>query len=280
MQRSQLKNALQEQRKKLWDNGTITKFMLRQDTECLYYTNSKYHMYIWVESSSVDKIRHDVAWCFRILEFLGAPAGFIVNYWRIPNNRNVGAHTFPGRAEVNGGWAYPGKPEVFIFRSEEWDRVLIHECIHALGWDVTIGGGVKTCLEKGLGELTDALFEAATELNAEWMWCVIHAPANDNDGVTWAKQVLWQQEQAHNVLVRAGSAWSEDTSVFAYYVLKAVLALDMQTFLIDWLSGSVDTNKWCQLWLAHKPEFLRRAALNRSSRSKIISMRMTNPSIQ
>ena len=259
--------------------------MLRRDTECLYYTNGKHHMYIWFESVVLTEvpnaIHQEVAWCFRILDFLGVCDGFVVNYWRIPNNRNVGANVFPSRAEVNGGWAYPGKPEVFIFRSEEWDRVLIHECIHALSWDVTIGSGLKTCLEQGLngGKLTDALFEAATELNAEWMWCVIHAPEADTDGATWAKQVVWQQEQAHNVLVRAEGSWSEDTSVFAYYVLKAVLALDMQTFLMDWLSGSVDTNKWCQLWLTHKPEFLRRAAMNKNSRGAVISMRMTNPSI-
>lgn len=241
-------------------------------------------MYIWFESlvlaETPDVIRQEVIWAFRILDFLGAGNGFIVNYWRIPNNRSVGANVFPTRAEVNGGWAYPGKPEVFIFRSEEWDRVLIHECIHALGWDVNINSELKACLEKGLngGTLTDALFEAATELNAEWMWCVIHSPASDMEGLTWSKQLLWQQEQAHNILARADpDTWSEDTSVFAYYILKSIIALDMSSFLVDWLSGTVDTNKWCQMWLTHKPEYLRRA--NRNSVGSTISMRMTNPSI-
>jgi hypothetical protein len=129
----------------------------------------------------------------------------------------------------------------------------------------------------GYGNLTDALFEAATELNAEWMWCVIHAPPSDNRGATWLKQRQWQSEQAHNILARSKTIWSEDTSVFAYYVLKAVLALDMRAFLLDWLASTVDTNKWCLLWKNHKQAFLAKA--NTANNSRLLSMRMTNPSI-
>jgi hypothetical protein len=256
--------------------------MLRMDTECLFFYDSKYQMYVWTEkNASPDIIRKEVTWAFRILEFLGAPTGFVVNFWRIPNDRELAPNAFPTRAEVNGGWAYPGRPEVFIFRTEEWDRVLIHECIHALLWDVEIGSTVKTCLEESLGQgsLTDALFEAATELNAEWMWCVIHAPRGDNRGSTWIKQQLWQSEQAHHILARSDNIWSEDTSVFAYYVLKAVLALDMKTFLLDWLASTVDTNKWCLLWKNHKYAFLEKAKKKKGHNSQMLSMRMTNPAI-
>jgi hypothetical protein len=240
-------------------------------------------MLIWQHKGDLPgTILKEVSWCFRILRFLGAPDGFCVNWWRIPNDRNVEPNAFPTRAEVNGGWARRGLPEVFIFRLEEWDRVLIHECIHALAWDVEIGGSVKSCLEKSLGngEITEALFEAATELNAEWMWCIIHSPVNDIEGQTWLKQLAWQQKQAYAILARSPQVWKEDTSVFAYYVLKAAVAFEMEDFLVNWLTSCVDTEKWCALWNKYKPIFLQKAGLHKNTVSENLSMRMTNPEIE
>lgn len=237
-------------------------------------------MLVWLDCDP-DIVARDVDLCFRILAFLGAEPGFCVNWWRIPFDRNAKPNLFPTRAEVNGGWARTGVPEVFIYRLEEWDRVLIHECIHALGWDVSPGLPLKHCLEKTLGggKLMDALFEAATELNAEWLWCIVHAPVDDKDGSTWVKQKQWQQKQAFAVLARSEAVWNEDTSVFAYYVLKAVLGLEMESFLIQWLSGSVETNGWCVLWSKYKDVFLRNAQKD-NTRNSTISMRMTNPALE
>jgi len=267
----------------LWDNGSISQWILRQDTECLCYSDDLYKILLWLKvGEAPDAIMAEVAWCFRILRFLGAPPGFCVNWWRIPNDRNVGPNAFPTRAEVNGGWARRGVSEVFIFRLEEWDRVLIHECIHALAWDVEIGSTVKSCLEKSLGggDLTEALFEAATELNAEWMWCIIHSEKDDNTGLAWLKQLKWQQNQAYAILARRPEVWNEDTSVFAYYVLKAVIAFEMEDFLVNWLASCVDTEKWCSLWNKYKPTFLHKANLKKASVSEQLSMRMTNPEIE
>jgi hypothetical protein len=240
-------------------------------------------MLVWIHTGvALSIIEKEVAWGFRILNFLGAPDGFCINWWRIPSDRNVEPHVFPTRAEVNGGWARWGFPEVFIFRLEEWDRVLIHECIHALSWDVSIGGELKSCLEHSLGNgnVTEALFEAATELNAEWMWCIIHSPEDDTDGNTWLKQVDWQRNQAYAVLARAPAVWDEDTSVFAYYVLKAALAFEMSDFLVNWLSSKVETEKWCDLWNRYKPAFLAKANIFMASKGKMLSMRMTNPILE
>ena len=267
----------------MWDNGIISKWVLRPDTECICYSDDQYKMLIWLHhGESPDAIRKEVLWCFRVLRFLGAPVGVCVNWWRIPSDRNVAPNAFPTRAEVNGGWARRGLPEVFIFREEEWDRVLIHECVHALAWDVEIGDGVKSCLEQSLGNgnVMEALFEAATELNAEWMWCIIHSPEDDYSGATWLKQLTWQQNQAYVILARSNKVWDEDTSVFAYYVLKAVLALEMTDFLVNWLTSSVDTNKWCGLWNKYKPVFLQKAQMKKNTTGQTVSMRMTNPDIE
>ena len=255
---------------------------MRPDTECMCYKTDKYTLYLWDKIGHKDRLI-DVSWCFRILEFLGAPAGFTVTWWSIPVDRVIQPNQFPTRAEVNGGWAYRGAPAVYVFRQEEWDRVLIHECVHALDWDVQPSGALKSCLEQNLsqGSLTDAIFEAATELNAEWLWAIIHSPANDNAGQTWAKQMEWQTYQASVILARQGDKpWSEDTSVFAYYVLKAALAYEMYDFLVAWLSGKVDVEIWCPYWKNYEKIFYHKAAMRKDTIGQKISMRMTNPALE
>jgi hypothetical protein len=256
--------------------------MLRDDTECRCYEDDLYKINLWgfTKYDSAKELS-DVKWCFLILRFLGCMSGFTVTWWKIPKLRVVQKGVFPTRAEVNGGWAYPGTNAVWIYRDEEWDRVLIHECIHALLWDISPVNGLKSCLETSLnnGNLTDALFEAATELNAEWLWTIIHSPSDDLTCKTWIKQVEWQQKQALEILARTDSVrgWTEDTSVFAYYVLKAVLAEDMGYFLINWLPGTATSNDWCGRWELKKGWYYQEVAKISDSVNTVISTRMTNP---
>jgi hypothetical protein len=280
-EKEQLQQELKKLQTELWDDGIISEWIMRSDTECIYYSNGKYNMYIWLNVDP-ESVLNEVSLCFRILEFIGASPGFCVNWWRIPISRNVAPNVFPTRSEVNGGWTRSGTNEVFIYRFEEWDRVLIHECIHALSWDVSPTLSLKKCLEHSLGggKLMDALFEAATELNAEWLWCIIHSPHGDNKGNTWLKQTNWQKKQAYAILARSDMVWNEDTSVFAYYIMKTVLALDMERFLINWLSNSENTDTWCFLWNKYKPLFLHNAHLNKHTVDTNISMRMTNPELE
>jgi len=265
----------------LWDNGRIGSWMNREDTECRCYQTSKYMMYLWdLKSVHPSERFKEVSWAFRILAFLGAPDGFKVTWWRFPADRVVEAGKFPTRAEVNGGWAYRGKPAVWLFREQEWDRVLIHECVHALDWDIIPASSVRTCLQESLDDeanLVDAIFEAATELNAEWLWCIIHSPVDDDTGKTWMKQREWQIYQAGAIIARRPEHWSEDTSVFAYYVLKAVLALDTFDFIYGWLTGTSDTDTWCELWRASKKAIIHKADMLKDTVNKELCTRMTNP---
>jgi hypothetical protein len=82
------------------------------------------------------------------------------------------------------------------------------------------------------------LFEAWTELYAEWLWCGWH-------NVNWEVQMRWQQLQATQILarhMRSGRNWNEDTNVFAYYILKAALAPHI-SFLWTFGNGSVESER-------------------------------------
>ena len=206
-----------------------------------------------------------------LLTWLGTPRGFTVYlYWR-NDPRRLTADEWPSRRNVNGGWTVPGSRDITVYRSEEWDRVLIHETIHALEWDWDMPEQPMPCWKfRSHDKLQPALFEAWTELYAEWLWCGWH-------NVPWSTQRSWQDAQAIQILARAKRrrTWSEDTNVFAYYVLKAALAPHMP-FL--WVHGKVVVADWayilCDMIEADLARLHKAAA---AATPTNISMRMTCP---
>jgi hypothetical protein len=207
-----------------------------------------------------------------LLTWLGAPAGFaVVLIWR-DAPRRIAPRAWPSKGTVNGGFTSPGAMEIAIYRQEEWDRVLLHEMIHALHWDwVDMPHTPLPCWGLGPRAVTfPHLFEAWTELYAEWLWCTWHR-------IPWERQVAHMRSQAVEVLARArGGDWKEDTNIFAYYVLKVALE-PLLPYL--WVSGGPRTaeEREAILCTAVTPalEELRDAAAATRPSSRSFSMRMT-----
>lgn len=153
-----------------------------------------------------------------LFSWLGTPPGFtLILFWR-DDPRHIAANEWPSRTTVNGGYTHSGSNTIIVYRQEEWDRVLIHETIHALQWDWEVPPIPQPCW--GLGgnaRLAPHLFEAWTELYAEWLWCGWH-------NKSWNTQMLWSRSQALQILKRAPPVWEENTNIFAYYILKIALA--------------------------------------------------------
>ena len=185
-------------------------------------------------SHDVQAVAHDVD---QLITWLGVPANFTVHLWLQNWPRRIAANEWPGRMSVNGGFAVPGIPEIFVYREEEYDRVVIHEIIHAMKWDWRMPETPLPCW--GIrGRMMPHLFEAWTELYAEWLWCGWH-------NVSWDIQMRWQQLQATQILARQrllGRDWKEDTNIFAYYILKAALAPHI-AFLWMFGNGVVESER-------------------------------------
>ena len=158
----------------------------------------------------------------RMLVWLGVPKPITVVLWYIDAPRILRATEWPAAEHVNGGWTIPNTSTIFIYRQEEWDRVVFHELIHALGWDWQMPETPLACWDfPHKSEVYPHLFEAWTELLAEWMWVNWHG----EEYGAWIKQRQWQTHQAAQVLARwSKGPWKEDTNIFAYYVLKAAMA--------------------------------------------------------
>lgn len=170
-----------------------------------------------------------------IFEWLGVDRPFQIFLWLREDPRQIKANEWPSRRSINGGWTIPGSSAICVYREEEWERVVLHEMIHALEWDWKMPSAPAPCWGAEVGAYVPALFEAWTELLAEWFWCAwFH--------VSWQTQRRWQKYQATQILARHDDSkdgkWRENTSVFAYYILKTVLASHMP-FL--WLHQNGDT---------------------------------------
>ena len=187
-------------------------------------------------------------------------------WWDQPWMRVLPAGVDPGPEHVNGGWAVVDTPEVHVYRREEAHKVLIHECIHALGLDVPESAiaPVRVKFETALGRrLWPHLGEAFTEFFAEWLWCIV-APSLATAKNRWEHQLRCAESQAAQVWARIHDAHAEETNVFAYYVLKWVLMGHTETVL---LAPDTSVRLWYDWWLAARPtlETLRRSAAHTES---------------
>ncbi len=183
---------------------------------------------------------------------MNAPAGFSCYlFWNeIP--KVLEEDEWPSRKNVNSGFTTPYSNEIFVYRAEEYQRVVIHETIHALGldWNISTSSPLYKRLESCWKLNNDSylyphLFEAWTELYSEWIYCVFFSKDNDVLGVSWDCQRVWQDQQAVQILCRLKNistikspTWKEDTNVFAYYVLKACLAPYISLLLLTKIGHS------------------------------------------
>ena len=193
-------------------------------------------------------------------------------YWWDHNwERTLPAHTIPGKEHINGGWATPGIPEVHVYRREEAHKVLLHESIHALNMDVHMPLNVRQRFHMDLRrQLWPHLGEAFTEFFAEWLWALAGASSLSDANVRWTEQRKCSESHAHIVWSRIHNNYeSEDTNVFAYYILKWVL---MQHELEVLMNSSRSVAKWFEWWKIVKPTLLMDDAIQ-----EIIPMGMTCP---
>lgn len=249
-----------------WDEGVIQKFQTRPDVTGYAIDLRGGGKLILFTTAYNPRIAEETD---ALLQWIGTPPGFTVNLWWRDDPRYIEADEWPSRRTVNGGWTYSNSNSIVVYRSEEWDRVLIHEVIHAMGWDWKMPTSPLACWKMSEQDTFEpALLEAWTELYAEWLWCGWNS-------VAWEEQRIWQDKQAIQILARQkDTPWKENTNVFAYYVLKAALAPHF-AFLWCFGNGKTDEEKTAVLCGLVTPELERLRGLAQSETPTAMSLRMT-----
>jgi hypothetical protein len=227
-----------------------------------------------------EELTPDLVLGLRLMSWMRASGPAITWFWwDQPWARRMPARVEPSRDHLNGGWAVPGVPEVHVYRREEAHKVMLHETVHALKMDVPADmlDPVRSTFERDLGgrRLWPHIGEAYTELLAEWLWAIAGSKSFADTRRRWRLQRECARNQAAIVWSRIReSTATENTNVFAYYILKYVLMLHEDDVL---LSPVASVPMWVSWWLTSRSELDRIAVLARQSGSDnhAISMGMT-----
>jgi hypothetical protein len=173
-------------------------------------------------------------------------------WWDHDWERILPKNMIPGKEHINGGWAIPGVLEINVYRREEVHKVLLHESIHALNMDVHMPIRVRNMFHTDLQrQLWPHLGEAFTEFFAEWLWSLADAKSISDAVVRWEYQRACSEDQANIVWSRIhDKTYSEDTNVFAYYVLKWTL---MQHEMEVLMNPTRSVSQWFEWWKEVQP---------------------------
>lgn len=195
-----------------------------------------------------------------------------------------------GADNANSGYTYPCKDhnEIVIYRKEEWFKVFIHETMHSFGHDTySVVGDNNADAESFIRDIfsipynvTVLLSETYSEIWARIISCAFHSFTPTFSLNTFSKKMHECMElesrfslyQAIKVISYMGlsyrsfitansknkveSAYKENTNIFAYYVLTAIIMTHYNEFF-DWCikhnstgSGSVFTLNTTELSFA------------------------------
>jgi hypothetical protein len=152
------------------------------------------------------------------------------------------------------------KNSIFIFRREEWFKVLMHETFHCFGLDFSSSIGDKSnerilSIFPAVDPNTDIrLYETFCEMWAELfhiMFCLFHKKCKKFSEKKYREALVKEQRfsiyQSNKILKCAGynyksilvfpssPLYKENTQAFSYYVIKSILVWNLDKF-IAWCS--------------------------------------------
>lgn len=217
-----------------------------------YYVQHVRMMYIWLNICA----KYANTSCTNILDIYIYPTPFTKN---LPGS----SATVLGPEHVNTAYTMPcaARGQLVIFREEEWFKVFIHETFHAYGLDFSRSDikELKNHLKSLFPINSDFdLYEAYTETWARLincLFCSFNALTDKKDKKAFIANVdfcielerMFALYQCTKVLSFMGlhyndiheennylrhNLYKENTHVFAYYIMTAVLLNDYQGFML------------------------------------------------
>jgi hypothetical protein len=165
--------------------------------------------------------------------------------WLIPADL---PRTFPGTERdvitaknINGGYTYSNNGEVYVYRLEEFPKVLMHEVIHKTEldtsekWDAKKVATLKRLLN--IDAKTNLIVnEAVVETHALiYHLCFLSMQLGMSLQMLYDTELEWSRRQTLRILSKQGRLpgrkWCEDTNAYCYVVLKYFLLYNVKEFL-------------------------------------------------
>jgi len=141
-------------------------------------------------------------------------------------------------ANINGGFTYKTGDIVYIFREEEYPKVMLHEAIHHTHLDPVPSNlvGVETLFRDTFNIATNMRFlpaEGVVEAFAVYYQCKFIADeTNIPFDAIWSRELTYMREQSAAIISSSKTKpWFETTNAFAYIVVKWLCCMNMDEFV-------------------------------------------------
>lgn len=164
-----------------------------------------------------------------------------ITYWFLPNEHN---RSFPAKdtivtpESINGGYTYPKENDIYIYRYEDFSKVMIHELLHHsiielnTTWTDDQINNLKYYfnISKSCNLLpNEALVEVwATYFHLQFISLEYNIPFKN----LYALECRWGLQQTYRLLtLKKDDIWFEKTNSFTYIVFKTIFLIHLHKFL-------------------------------------------------
>lgn len=222
-----------------------------------YYENIVCKVYLWIHVANKYRVRN----CSQKLDIYL----YLTNMVKL-----LSPNSIIGRFHANTGFTTPcdSSNEIYVFREEEWFKVLIHESFHSFGMDFSHPDKehIQNTCEKqihhifNIPDVNVLVFETFNELCAEIIHLLFfyffHSKSYSEPIIEKLlnKEMSFSAFQCAKVLnhyslkytdlyshspesIKKINNYRENTNVFAYYILKSLLLNHLNEF-VSWLTQS------------------------------------------
>lgn len=173
----------------------------------------------------------------------------------IPEQRKkptINEHVHP--KHINGAYTYISEGTIYVYRLEEWPKVVLHEVLHnvpqlqRIAWTESHLSQLYTAFHidrAGCPNACQTVLEPTEAVIEAWAIFLHTAFLSIEQGVDFCwlfnKELAWNDQQIRWVLHKQGKGlWQESTHTFSYIVLRGILLHHMGELLQMKLPYSCD----------------------------------------
>ena len=221
---------------------------LQKCNECYHITYKELNMYVILETKITPKIAKKLfknlyrVYLISKIYNISKWGNYIFNYYIIMNPLK---RCMPSKKDevidavnINGGYTYINKNNIYIIREEDYEKVIIHELlhhntlIHNQDWEAQ---NIKRLKEHF--KIDKNMLLIPNEAIIETFACILNTVYHSIETGTSFNENL-KRDQEHSVILakkildkQNGELWNEKTHSYCYIVFKTILYVYFNNFL-------------------------------------------------
>lgn len=221
---------------------------LQKCNECYHITYKELNMYVILETKITPKIAKKLfknlyrVYLISKIYNISKWGNYIFNYYIIMNPLK---RCMPSKKDevidavnINGGYTYINKNNIYIIRKEDYEKVIIHELlhhntlIHNQDWEAQ---NIKRLKEHF--KIDKNMLLIPNEAIIETFACILNTVYHSIETGTSFNENL-KRDQEHSVILakkildkQNGELWNEKTHSYCYIVFKTILYVYFNNFL-------------------------------------------------